>query len=230
MSDVRIKRADGTWRSLVGLAGSPGVGLPGPAGSPGTTDYTQLTNKPVLATVAATGAYADLSGKPTIPAAQVQSDWNAVSGAAQILNKPTIPAAQVNSDWNSASGVSQILNKPTLGSLAALNSVPVAQGNYAAVALSPTTGTVSASMGSGTVFTITPTGACTFNASGGVAGQAATFVITTSGTTSLTLTFGTNFKTVGTLATGTTSGKVFAISFVCTNGTLWVETGRTAAM
>lgn len=37
------------------------------------------------------GAYADLTGKPTIPAAQVQSDWNAVSGPAQILNKPTIP-------------------------------------------------------------------------------------------------------------------------------------------
>ena len=51
---------------------------------------------------------------PTIPAGQVNSDWNAVSGVAQILNKPTIPAAQVNSDWNSVSGVSQILNKPTI--------------------------------------------------------------------------------------------------------------------
>jgi hypothetical protein len=30
------------------------------------------------------------------------------------INKPTIPAAQVNSDWNSSSGVSQILNKPTI--------------------------------------------------------------------------------------------------------------------
>lgn len=29
-------------------------------------------------------------------------------------NFPTIPAAQVNSDWNSNSGVSQILNKPTI--------------------------------------------------------------------------------------------------------------------
>ncbi len=69
---------------------------------------------------------------PTIPAAQVNSDWNATSGLEQILNRPTlatvatsgqysdlsglptIPAAQVNSDWNSSSGVSQILNKPTL--------------------------------------------------------------------------------------------------------------------
>lgn len=29
----------------------------------------------------------------TIPAAQVQSDWNATSGMGVILNKPTIPAA-----------------------------------------------------------------------------------------------------------------------------------------
>ena len=67
-----------------------------------------------------------------IPAAQVNADWNATSGVAQILNKPTlatvattgsyndlsntpsIPAAQVQSDWNAISGLAQILNKPTL--------------------------------------------------------------------------------------------------------------------
>lgn len=31
-----------------------------------------------------------------------------------LTNKPTIPAAQVNSDWNASSGVSQILNKPAM--------------------------------------------------------------------------------------------------------------------
>jgi len=35
--------------------------------------------------------YDDLDNLPTIPAAQVNSDWNAVSGVAEILNKPTIP-------------------------------------------------------------------------------------------------------------------------------------------
>lgn len=46
----------------------------------------------------------------------VQSDWNESdsSSDAYIQNKPTIPAAQVNSDWNSSSGVSEILNKPDL--------------------------------------------------------------------------------------------------------------------
>ena len=44
-----------------------------------------------LATVATTWDYDDLLNKPTIPSAQVNSDWNANSGVAQILNKPTIP-------------------------------------------------------------------------------------------------------------------------------------------
>jgi hypothetical protein len=53
----------------------------------------QILNKPTLATVATSGSYNDLINKPTIPAAQVNSDWNATSGVAEILNKPTIPAA-----------------------------------------------------------------------------------------------------------------------------------------
>lgn len=70
-------------------------------------------NTSALAAVAFSGNYNDLTNLPTIPAAQVNSDWNAVSGVAQILNKPTIPAAQVNSDWNAVSGVAEILNKPS---------------------------------------------------------------------------------------------------------------------
>ena len=49
-----------------------------------------------LATVATSGSYDDLSDKPTIPAAQVNSDWNATSGVARILNKPTIPTVPTN--------------------------------------------------------------------------------------------------------------------------------------
>lgn len=91
-----------------------------------------------------------------------------------------------------------------------------------------TTGTMTVVM-SATVITITPTGACTFNASGGVAGATCTFVVTTAGTTSYTLTWGTAFKSTGTLSTGTVSGVVFTVSFVY-DGVNWSETGRTAAM
>ena len=87
-----------------------------------------------LSEVARTGDYDDLMNKPTIPAAQVNSDWNAASGVAQILNKPvladvattgsyndlsdkpTIPTAQVNADWNATSGPAEILNKPNIPS------------------------------------------------------------------------------------------------------------------
>lgn len=54
----------------------------------------------------------------------VQSDWNVSdsSSDAFIKNKPTIPAAQVNADWNASSGKAEIYNKPTLGTAAAKNS------------------------------------------------------------------------------------------------------------
>lgn len=46
-----------------------------------------------LATVAMTGSYNDLKDKPGAGVVQVNSDWNAVSGVAQILNKPTLGTA-----------------------------------------------------------------------------------------------------------------------------------------
>jgi phage minor structural protein len=47
--------------------------------------FTDLKN------VAFSGSYNDLTDKPSIPSAQVNSDWNATSGVEEILNKPTIP-------------------------------------------------------------------------------------------------------------------------------------------
>jgi hypothetical protein len=94
---------------------------------------------------------------------------------------------------------------------------------------SATTGTMTVSLTT-PIITITPTGACTFNGTGGVINQICTFVITTSGTSSFVLTWGTNFQTTATLATGVTTAKTFQIMFVCTNGTTWREIARTAPM
>lgn len=73
-----------------------------------------------------------IKNKPDIPAAQVNSDWNANSGIAQILNKPDIPDAQIQSDWEQDDDTKKdfIKNKPTLGTAAALN-VP-SSGNASA--------------------------------------------------------------------------------------------------
>lgn len=67
-----------------------------------STSDAFVRNKPNLATVATSGSYNDLSDKPTIPAAQVNSDWNATSGVARILNKPdlTVYATKVGSATN----------------------------------------------------------------------------------------------------------------------------------
>jgi DNA-binding beta-propeller fold protein YncE len=47
---------------------------------------------------------------------QVNSDWDATTGTAQILNKPAIPTIipQAPADWNAVSGGVRILNKPTI--------------------------------------------------------------------------------------------------------------------
>ena len=84
--------------------------------------YNDLTNKPNLSAVAYSGSYNDLTNKPSIPTvvgeltnnvgyitaaqvpAQVNADWNAASGAAQILNKPTL----FSGDYN------DLTNKPTI--------------------------------------------------------------------------------------------------------------------
>ena len=91
--------------------------------------WDEILNAPTLVPVATSGDYNDLTNKPSIDA-QVNSDWSAMSGAAEIINKPslaavatsgsysdlsgkpTIPASQVNSDWSATSGSAQILNKP----------------------------------------------------------------------------------------------------------------------
>lgn len=45
-----------------------------------------------LGATAFSNDYNDLDNLPSIPAAQVNADWNATSGVAEILNKPTIPS------------------------------------------------------------------------------------------------------------------------------------------
>ena len=62
--------------------------------------------------------YGLLSNTPTIPDAQIQSDWNQSDNTKKdyIKNKPSIPAAQVQSDWNESNTSSKayIANKPTI--------------------------------------------------------------------------------------------------------------------
>lgn len=100
---------------------------------------------------------------------QVNSDWDATSGPAQILNKPHLaPVAtsgsyndlkdrpsdiggsftQVNSDWAETRGVAAILNKPNLATVATT-------GNYNDLNNKPTIPTVDNSVASGNMNAVT---------------------------------------------------------------------------
>lgn len=98
-------------------------------------------------------------------------------------------------------------------------------GKYAALA----NGTTSMDLATNHVVSVTPITSATYTTSVAPAGSRATILIVTSGTASYTITFGTGFKTTGTLATGTVTAKTFAINFV-SDGTTMIETGRTTAM
>ncbi len=69
-------------------AGKPiqAAGLSGVSGQVLTSTGTSISW-----TTPFNGNYNTLTNKPTIPAAQVNSDWNASSGVAVILNKPLVP-------------------------------------------------------------------------------------------------------------------------------------------
>ncbi len=75
-------------------------GLNIPAGKPLQAAGAPGSNGQVLTSTGSTvqwvtpfdGDYGSLTNLPTIPAAQVNSDWNAVGTVAEILNKPVIPA------------------------------------------------------------------------------------------------------------------------------------------
>lgn len=79
------------------------------------------------------------------------------------------------------------------------------------------------------VVKVTPTANATYTTPVPAAGRERRIIVLTSGTTSRTITFGAGFKPVSTLATGTTSGRVFVLTFV-SDGTNLYEASRTAAM
>lgn len=64
------------------------------------------------------GGASDLSDLDDVAISSVSNDqilrYNSTTEKWENEDMPAIPAAQVNSDWNAASGVAQILNKPSI--------------------------------------------------------------------------------------------------------------------
>ena len=142
---MRFKQKQPVVQTAINNALSGGGG-----GTGGTTDYTELENKPQINSVTLSGnkttsdlgidevpevtsedngkilkaTYSEGTGSYAWESAggftQVQANWNETDNTdpSYIQNKPSIPAAQVNSDWTANSGVAQILNKPDLSDMA----------------------------------------------------------------------------------------------------------------
>lgn len=77
--------------------------------------------------MATSGAYGDLSGRPTIPAPQVQSDWNASSGIAAIANRPSTFPPSAHTHTKDQVGLGNVADK-TEGQMAASGPIATAIG------------------------------------------------------------------------------------------------------
>lgn len=139
--------------------------------------------------------------------------------------EPAVKQFGLNTNKNVTFGGTTTINGP-----AVVNNVltfgGIVQGTIQALATTtPLTVTPTS-----TFMTLTPTQSQTLNFAAPVgAGLYLVLEIVTSGTSSFTITFGTNTKTTGTLATGTTSGKYFVVCLT-SDATNWVEQSRTTAM
>lgn len=197
-----------------GPAGPQGeIGPQGPAGNDGAP---------------ASQAWGDITGKPSTFAPVIGSGAaDAVAGNDARLTNARTPTAHTHAIADTT-GLQAALDAKAATSHAysshtGLPTLPLMGAN----ATPATTGTQSVPMDAA-VKTITPTGACTFNAgAGGNIGDLVTFAVTTSGTTSFVLTWGTGFRKTGTLATGTVSARFFTVTFRCVASGTWSEVART---
>lgn len=79
-------------------------------------DMLLKANTADLGATAFSNDYNDLDNLPTIPAAQVNSDWNATSGVAEILNKPTLTSGTVTSVGLTMPSAFSVANSPITSS------------------------------------------------------------------------------------------------------------------
>jgi len=176
-------------------------------------------------TIAITGAgtsaeYIDGTGAlqtfPTIPAAQVNSDWNATSGVAEILNKPTLAAVATSGDYN------DLINLPFIpADLNDLNDVNTpSPSNGQVLAFNSTSGdweAVTPAAG-GSVTSVGLTMPTAFNVSGSPVTTAGTLAVTGAGSTSQYV------RGDGTLAnfpsTGGGGGQIFYFNGNISQGTI----------
>jgi hypothetical protein len=201
---------------LPGKDGTPGTngdkgdpGLPGNDGPPGTTSWNGIVDKPATfppETHAHLGIYEAAN-------ANIQ---------AHVISAHAPATAQANADITKAEIEAKLTGTISSHAHAGGSGQPI---GFTILA----NDTLAQALGTNINTRITVTAARTLTTTVPAAGIRCSVMVLTSGTSSYVITFGTGFKPVGTLSTGTVSGRVFLVNFI-SNGTYLYETGRTVAM
>jgi hypothetical protein len=213
-----------------------GVGTGTTAATAGIGLNAATTSTIVLGGAAQTGAI-DIADPASTAVSTINIGTNAqanvitigsTSGAASLALKAGSGGVVVT---GVLTATSPVFTTPALGVATGTSLVVTGALRSSTATVLASTGTVSVDPTLGQVFTINPASntTVTYNAASAPVGAVIHLVITTTSTTADVITFGTNFKSTGTLSTGTTSGKVFTITFVG-DGTNMNEVARTTAM
>ena len=105
-----------------------------------------------LKTVAFTGSYTDLDDKPTIPDAQIQSDWTQSDNTQKdfIKNKPSLATVATSGAYSDLSGTPSLATVATSGDYGDLSNTPslatvATSGSYSDLSNTPSLATVATS-------------------------------------------------------------------------------------
>lgn len=199
----------------------------------GPTITGAALNGTVGATTPSTGAFTTLSASSTVSGTGFStylSSPPAIGNTAANTGAFTTLSA---SSTVSGTGFSTYLaSPPAIGgtTAAAVTGAPIASTSVVTSGFTTlTAGTIALAFASKGVVQVTPNATGSFTSTVPPAGTRCTLIVLTSGTTSYTMTFGTGFKTAGTLATGTVTAKTFVFQFV-SDGTTLIEASRTTAL
>lgn len=148
------------------------------------------------------------------------TDFGSVTGTGSVV-LATSPAISGGSIDNATIGATT----PNTVKGSSLTSTSVITDSFATRAA----GTLALAFATNGVVQVTPNATGTFTTTVPPAGTRCTLIVLTSGATSFTMTFGTGFKTTGTLATGTVTARYFVFQFI-SDGTNLIEASRTVAI